>query len=116
MRKKQTFFLHRKKGRRWFTYMGRNAHVPRGPFISIFSNYRSGHVVLTEEDLVRNQFWLVVVDVLHCDVDLHKGLQTYRRQVERTSCHNNLSAKWMDWMQLMLKLGALGKEGYGDEG
>lgn len=50
-------------------------------------NYRSSHVVLTEEDLVSDQFRLVVVSIPHCDVHHHKRLQTYRlRQRHVKTC------------------------------
>lgn len=64
----------------------RDAHVyQRFNSFQSFFDYRSGHVVLTEKDLVSDQFRLVVVDVPHCDVHLHKRLQTYNRQVVTTS-------------------------------
>lgn len=41
-------------------------------------SYCISDVVLTEEDLIHGQFGLVIVDVLNCNVNLHKGIQTCR--------------------------------------
>lgn len=41
-------------------------------------NYRAGDVGLAQEDLVHGQLRFVVIDVLNCNVDFHKGLQSYK--------------------------------------
>lgn len=48
-------------------------------------HYRAGDVVLTQEDLIHSQFRLVIIDVLNCNVDSNKWLQTYKGETKKST-------------------------------
>lgn len=50
--------------------------------IACFSYHANG-VTLAEEDLVHDQLGFVVVDVLNCNVDFHKWLESYKETTAR---------------------------------